>query len=288
MTRLAILADIHGNLPALEAAIADMQQFNVDHVVVAGDIINMGPFSVQVMERVTELGWSLMRGNHELYMLDHNTPRAPEQWETFTQPPWLNAIMPARWKNVIATLPDTLQIRFPDAPPVRVVHGSPRSHWDSMSTTTPDDEMMMMLEGVEENFVIAGHTHLQMDRRVGQWRVMNPGTVGVPLDGYYDADYMIVDGNAQGWRATHRRVEYDPTPIFEEFERIGFVEACGITGLMIVEEFKSARPRIFPFNRWRAEVYPGQLESLAMAREFLALDNKWDYMPPAFRVNMDI
>jgi predicted phosphodiesterase len=287
MTRLAVLADIHGNLPALEAVIADMQQFDVDHVVVAGDIINMGPYSIQVLERVTSLGWALMRGNHELYLLDHQTPRAPEHWATFTQPPWLNAIIPPRWQNFIATLPDTLQLRFRDAVPVRVVHGSPRSHWDSMSTTTPDEELLPMLEGTVENFVIAGHTHLQMDRQVGRWRVMNPGSAGTPELGVVVADYMLLESCGDSWTPTLRHVEYDMSPLLEEFERIGFIDACGITGMMIVEEFKTARPRIVPFNVWRAEKYPNQLETLEMAHEFLALENKWDYMPPAFRVNMD-
>ncbi|MFN8372996.1 MAG: metallophosphoesterase family protein [Anaerolineae bacterium] len=110
MTRLAVLADIHGNLPALEAVLADIQPFNVDQVVVAGDNINMGPYSVEVMERI--MGYAVMRGNHEYYLLDHQTPRAPAHWHDYTQPPWLNATIPARWRSVIATLPDALQLRF--------------------------------------------------------------------------------------------------------------------------------------------------------------------------------
>ncbi len=286
MTRLAILADIHGNLPALEAVLKDMQQFNVDHVVVAGDNINMGPFSVQVMEHI--VGFAVMRGNHELYLLDYQTPRAPAHWHDYTQPPWLSATVPAYWRNVIATLPDTLQLRFPGAPSVRVVHGSPRSHWEPMFVITPEDEMLAMLEGVEENIVIAGHTHLPMERQVGRWQVINPGSVGQPLDGNYDACYMLFDSCADGWRATFRRVPYDIKLLMDEFERVGFVEACGVTGRMIVEEFRDARPRISAFNRWRELTYPGQPATMAMADEFMALDNKWDYMLPAFRINMDI
>jgi predicted phosphodiesterase len=80
MTRLALLADIHGNLPALEAVCADFAAFNVAHVIVAGDVINWGPFSPQVTERVMNAGWGLLRGNNEYYLLDYDTPRAPTEW----------------------------------------------------------------------------------------------------------------------------------------------------------------------------------------------------------------
>ena len=95
MTRLALLADIHGNLPALEAVIEDMAQFAVDHVVVAGDSVNWGPCSRQVMEIITERAWALIRGNNELYVLDHDTERAPPHWASFTMPPYP---APAAWR----------------------------------------------------------------------------------------------------------------------------------------------------------------------------------------------
>ena len=72
MTRLAVLADIHGNLPALQAVIADMAQFAVDQVVVAGDSVNWGPFSRQVMELIWAHRWPVIRGNNELYLLDYS------------------------------------------------------------------------------------------------------------------------------------------------------------------------------------------------------------------------
>jgi predicted phosphodiesterase len=122
MTRLAILADIHGNLPALEAVLQDLSQFKMDHVIVAGDVINWGPFSAQVMERVTREGWAVIRGNNEFYVLDYNTPRAPSEWEEYSLLPWLHGQLNGHWRNVIAA--------WPDAPPLRVVHGSPRSPWD--------------------------------------------------------------------------------------------------------------------------------------------------------------
>lgn len=77
MTRLATLADIHGNLLALEVVLADLAQSEIDQVIVAGDVINWGPFSAPVMARVAAAGWARIRGNNEDYLLDYATPRAP-------------------------------------------------------------------------------------------------------------------------------------------------------------------------------------------------------------------
>jgi predicted phosphodiesterase len=169
LTRLAVLADIHGNLPALEAVLHDLSQFSVDHVIVAGDVIDRGPFSVQVLERVTREGWAMIRGNAELYLLDYNTPRAPAEWSDptlFPMLPRLHRRLNDRWLTAIGVWPDTLNLRFPDAPPVRVVHGSPRSVRELIYPISTEAEIKNMLADVKETTVITGHTHLAMDRRV--------------------------------------------------------------------------------------------------------------------------
>src|SRR5688572_20119531 len=217
MTRLAVLADIHGNLPALEAVLADLAQFEVDHVVIAGDVINWGPSSAEVMARVAERGWGIVRGNNEFYLLDYDTPRAPESWRDrsqFQMLPWLYRQLRGRWHHMIAVWPDSLSLRFPDAPPVRVVHGSPRSAWEPIYPQTGADDVAEMLAGIEETTIIAGHTHLPMDRQVAGRHIVNPGSVGVPIDGTFSASYMLLEGNADGWRPAFRRVDFDYDELF--------------------------------------------------------------------------
>ena len=74
--RLAILADIHGNLPALEAVVAELERLQPDHVVVDGDLINAVPYSTEVIDFVRAQSWLVVRGNHEFYYLDFGTERA--------------------------------------------------------------------------------------------------------------------------------------------------------------------------------------------------------------------
>ena len=286
MTRLALLSDIHGNLPALEATMADLAAQGIGQVIVAGDLINWGPFSAQVLARVRETGWATLRGNHELILLDYGTPRAPAIWAdraAFPVPHWLQRQIPPAQKLAIALWPDTLVIYPPDAPPLRIVHGSPRDHAEAIYPHVTEAELAPMLTGIAETTIVAGHTHRPMDRRIGHWHVLNPGSVGMMLDNDHRASYLILDGDAAGWRGELRRVPYDKAPLFAEFARLGFVEECGTIGALVVEEFATARLRIAPFLRWRAAVAPDAPFDAATLAHFRTV-NPEEYMPVGHRL----
>ncbi len=272
MTTPAILADIHGNLPALEAVLADLAGRPVDRVIVAGDLINWGPFSARVVERVLAEGWDVIRGNHELVLLDYGTPRAPAAWDdlgAFPIPRWLHRQMPERLRARIALWPDTLTVRAPDGPPLRVVHGSPRDHAEPIYPGTDEQSLTPILAGIAELTIVAAHTHLPMNERIGPWHILNPGSVGMGLDGTFTARYLLLESTSDGWRGELRQILYDRAPIFAEFARLGFEEECGLIGRLVVEEFRVARPRIAPFLHWRQSVStaaPFTLETLASFR----------------------
>lgn len=285
MTRLAVLSDIHGNLPALEAVLADLARDPVDQIIVAGDTISAGPFSAQVMDRLYDLGATMIRGNHEYYMLDHQTPRQPEAWSRYITPAWLNAQLPAHWKRRIAGLPDAVQLRYADAPPALLIHGLPGNPWTGLYPSQTDAQMADLLAGVAERTVIAGHTHLVMERWVNDIHVINPGSVGAPLDGVSGARYAVLEGNPDGWRATFRLLSVDLTPLLAEFERAGFVEQYGALAFLMVEEFKVGRPLLYAYNRWKTDMHPKAPDSMALARHFLTLDPELyeSYLPPDYR-----
>ncbi len=143
-----------------------------------------------------------------------------------------------------------------------------------------------MLAGVEETTVIAGHTHLAMDRKAGRWHIMNPGSVGVPLDGIFSASYMLLEGTDEGWQPTFRRVPFDYEPLFHEFERQRFVEECGVIGYLVVEEFRTARLQLLPFLDWRAACRPSAPLTTGLLDEFREIDI-WEYTPAFYRDNAD-
>ncbi len=291
MTRLAALADIHGNLPALQAVIDDMRQFNVDQVVVAGDIVNWGPFSREALEMLFQRRWALIRGNNALYALDHNTSRAPESWSRFTLPPLLREQLGEPWLNTLSCLPDTLSLRFPDAPPLRVFHGLPGTPWQAIFPRSKAPKVARWLRYVKEATVLCAHSHIALERHVDRWHIFNPGSVGVPLDGDFSASYMILDGNASGWvLAAHRRVRFDYDPIYREFDRQNFVERGGPTAQLVINEFQTARMQVHPYIRWKAKRFPDlppdRPDNGELLRAYLELDDVSEFMPPAYR-NLD-
>ena len=289
MTTLAILSDIHGNLPALEAVLADLSNFEIDQVIVAGDVINFGPFSRQIAEMVIEKGWPVIRGNNEFFLVDYKTPRAPAEWDDpvqFAPTAWLDRQFDKRLRTTIGSWPDTLNLRFRDTPAILVCHGTPQSPWDSIYSTLTDEEIEKLLSQVEADFVICGHTHLPMDRQVGRWRIFNPGSVGVPLDGLHSASYMILEGNEQGWAPTLRRISFEYEAVFAEFERSGYNRESGPIGRLVVEIYKTARP-LMGFIRWREKYKPASSLTDELVEEFLANANWWEFAHPAYHINMD-
>ena len=288
MTRLAILADIHGNLQALDAVRRDLDRERIDRVIVAGDSINWGPSSAEVLDIIEREGWAVIRGNNEYYLLDYDTPRAPAAWtpEDFRVLPWLREQVSGERHSIVATWPDTLSLRFPDAPAIRVVHGSPRSHWEPIHRDTSPEVLATMLAGVDESYVLAGHTHLTMDRSVDGWRIFNPGSAGLPLDGIFDAQYMLLDGDESGWRPSWRRIVYDRTPLFDAFERARLAERCGPIGQLMIEEFRTNRIHVHAFVVWRNQHHPGQPFTGELLQAFKQAD-RWEYTESAYHVNRD-
>jgi hypothetical protein len=226
----------------------------------------------------------VIRGNQEFYVLDQDTIRAPEHWNQYTVARWTRQQLGRRWLNVIATWPDSLSLRFPDAPTLRVVHGSPNSHFEGIFPRMSDDEIGTILAGVDEETVVAAHTHLPMDRQAGRWHMLNPGSVGMPLDGCMESTYLMLDGDWSGWRGTLRRVPFDAAPVLRDFERLGFAEICGATGALVVEEFETARLRVLPFVTW-ARAFPDESEAALLAR-FRAEIDPWEYTPADYHVNV--
>ena len=235
MARVAILADIHGNLPALEAVMADLKHVAPDHVVVNGDVINRGPQSKECLAAIQATGWPVVFGNHEEYVLKLADGRLPDLWTTDWWLPTRRVVeeLSREALNYLRGLPWKHVINVPGLSPMCIVHGSPRLLNEGLGFWMSDSELLDALYPAPEPVVIGAHTHRSFERRVnGRW-VLNCGAVGAPFNGDPSAQYLVLTGQQGEWSADFRAVPYDREPVYAAWERTGYLHTS-----MVAQVFK--------------------------------------------------
>jgi hypothetical protein len=225
--RIAIIADIHGNLAALEAALAKIEQLNVDQLVVAGDIVVGAPDSLRCWERVKSLRCHVLRGNHERYVFDLGTERAKPEWSSrqFGPVQYAAAQLGEVNRRELAALPTVL--RLPGADDLLFVHGSARSDNDLIFPYTSDDEIAPMFSGCGEKWIVRGHNHYAGVRLWGERRIATAGAIGLPLDGTVRAQFVVIEQRGADWRLEHHAVAYDVAATLKRFRESGYLEGAG-------------------------------------------------------------
>jgi predicted phosphodiesterase len=156
LVRLAVLSDIHGNLPALEAVLADLDHERVDELVCLGDVA-LGPQPAETVARVRALGCAVVMGNWDAWVLEGFPNAAGEPWKKFVeQGKWWAGKLSAKDSAFIRTFVPRIEIRVGGAS-VLCFHGSPASYDDMILATTPHDDLLRMLAGFDYPLMLAGH-----------------------------------------------------------------------------------------------------------------------------------
>ena len=182
--KIAALYDIHGNLPALEAVLNEIDRERVDMIVIGGDIVP-GPMSLDVLEVLLRLGdrVSGIRGNCEREVVeafDGGSFSYIKSKEVRAATIWTAGQMEQRQRDFMAALPEKISFHIEGLGEVLFCHGSPRSDMEILTEATPQERLREVLAGVKEDVVVCGHTHMQFDRVCDGKRVLNAGSVGMP------------------------------------------------------------------------------------------------------------
>ena len=189
--RVAVLCDVHGNLPALEAVLAEIASLDVDRIVCGGDVV-AGPFPRECLDKLVGLDAVFVRGN-----ADRESPRAPAgTWE------WIVANLDPPSVAFLGELPQAVSLGG-----VLYCHGSPRDDDEILTRVSTDERFRVALAGVEERVVVGGHTHVQFERVVDGIRFVNAGSVGMPYEGKQGAFWGLLDGEDVDFRHTPYAVD---------------------------------------------------------------------------------
>jgi len=179
--RLAFIADIHGNLPAFERVLADLEHEGVDRIVCLGDVA-VGAQPVETIERLRAVGCPTIMGNWDACMLGAVPKVDGEIAEMLVDAcTWSTARLSPEQLEYVRTFVDTLELQLDDGTSVLAFHGSPRSYDEGIFATTPDDDVEQMLAGHDAAVYVCGHTHFQLFRRFGESAIINVGSVGQPF-----------------------------------------------------------------------------------------------------------
>lgn len=177
--RVAALYDIHGNLPALEAVLRDVETEGVDVVLVGGDVA-AGPMPVETIERLSELGarGRFVCGNADRYMIDRFDGGRQASGDQLGD--WPAAQLTPLHRDFLARFEPTVELEVDGLGRVLFCHATPASDEPIITAATPDEIVAAALAETELRLAVAGHTHMQFDRRVGDRRLVNAGSVGMP------------------------------------------------------------------------------------------------------------
>ena len=208
---VAALYDVHGNLPALEAVLAELESAAPELVVVGGDVC-AGPFPHETLERLAALGECV-------HFVRGNADRAVAVGEGEPGEAWAAERLTPEQRHFLAGLPLAEAVEVTGLGRVLFCHATPRSDEEIVTRLTPDGHLAGFLAGVDAEVIVCGHVHVRYDRAVAGKRVVNPGSVGLPYEGEPGA-YWALLGPDVDFRRT-------PYPVDEAVERI---RASGFPG----------------------------------------------------------
>jgi predicted phosphodiesterase len=230
--RVAALYDIHGNVPALEAVLADVERAGVDEIVWGGDVA-AGPLPVETLARMRAAGGRCVSGNADRQMVEDFDGDGASQWAR---------AIDRTDRDYLAAFEPTVSLDIDGLGPTLFCHGSPRSDLENITRATPEERFAPMVEGVTQGVIVCGHTHQQFDRRLAGRRVVNAGAVGMPYEGTAAAFWALLGPDVE-----LRRTDYDVAPLIERlsaFDREMLKESLiePVDPAWVTEYFESGIP----------------------------------------------
>ncbi len=211
--RLAVLSDVHANLPALEAVFADVDRIAPEGIWVAGDLVGYNPWPNEVLEHLQKRRVRAIRGNHDRAVLGEEAFAFNELAAEAVR--WTRIHLAPAGVGYLKDLEDRTHGTMPEGG-VAMYHGSPRND-DEYIFPWAADESIVRIAGAP--FVILGHTHLPMALSFRSGLLVNPGSVGQPRDGDPRAAWGVLDLTRKTFAV--RRVPYDIDAVAAEIRKTG-------------------------------------------------------------------
>jgi putative phosphoesterase len=214
-SQITIFSDVHANLPALEAVLADIEARNLNNLYCLGDLVGYGTFPNEVVAVIRERGIPTIMGNYDQGVGNssddcgcaYKTPEAKALGNRSIA--WTNRHTSDENKAYLRQLPAQIPIQLGDMR-VTLVHGSPRKVNEYLYEDRPDGSLERLLDMAEADVLVCGHTHLPYHKVLPSGRhVVNDGSVGKPKDGDPRACYAVLSAKNGDLQVEFIRVPYE-------------------------------------------------------------------------------
>jgi predicted phosphodiesterase len=208
--RVAILADIHGNLPACEAVMDDIKRQSPDFIVAAGDLALRGAHPRETVDLLFDRCDAWLMGNTDCYIAGNylgGAYREKEHWKTDLLQWTRNELGDERVKR-LGALPFSVRYSPRRGQDLYVCHANPRNLEDSLEPTMSEEELRGYLQHLDAAAVAFGHLHFPYRRRVGRMLIADVASAGIPRDGDLRPAWGMFTYTPRGWRVQIRRVRY--------------------------------------------------------------------------------
>jgi putative phosphoesterase len=215
--RIGVISDVHGNLIALEAVLAELEREELDGLVCLGDVA-VGPQPAEALARVRALGCPIVKGNWDDWFCEGIPPSDYEIGRKLVEIGefWVEQLSAEDLAVMRSFLP-TVELDLGDGATVLCFHGSPSSNTDGIYSVTPDETLAQFFGDASNPVMVCGHTHVQMLRRYDHTVVVNVGSVGLPFSDWDPdairiapwAEYAILGYDEGRLRVDLRRTTYD-------------------------------------------------------------------------------
>jgi predicted phosphodiesterase len=224
--RVAVLSDIHGNLTAFEAVLADLRQVSSDLVLHGGDLADTGSSPIEIVDRLRDLGWKGVMGNTDEMLVEPNSledfasqsSAPPALWAAVRQ--IASATRDLLGEERLAWLRELPRVKTREG--FALVHATPESCWRAPEAEATDAELETIYSSLSRPVVVFGHTHRPSIRDIAGYPrlLINTGSVGLPYDGDPRASYLVFDEGTP----SIRRVEYNLK------KELTALASCGLPG----------------------------------------------------------
>lgn len=208
--RVAILADIHGNLPACEAVLEDIARNGADAVVAAGDLALRGAHPRETVELLFDRCQSVLMGNTDCYIAGNylgGAYREREHWKRDLLT-WTRDQLGPEWTRKLGELPFSVRFSPRRGQDLYVCHANPRNLEDSVNPTLDDAALRRFFAHLDAAACAFGHLHFPYRRRFGRMLLADVASAGIPRDGDVRPAYGLFTWTPRGWRVQIRRVRY--------------------------------------------------------------------------------